>query len=113
MTMLCHNNFFLVRHRDASDVPFQVFSKETLKHDAEVQAFSCEEDLLKFTPTDTIFPENTSEGNRWCRASPMYSDGELIFFLVQYKTSGYSSSTVKTVLETYEVDEDARKLKRV
>ena len=46
------------------------------------------------------------------RASPMYSDGELIFFLVQYKESNYTSSTIKTVLETYEVDEN-RKMKRI
>jgi len=35
-----------------------------------------EEDYLKWTPLDTEFEENKREGNRWMRASPMFSDGE-------------------------------------
>lgn len=31
MTMLCHDGLLLVRHATASDVPFEEFSKETLK----------------------------------------------------------------------------------
>ena len=62
---------------------------------------------------DSNFSENTAEGNRWMRASPMYSDGELIFFLVQYKRSNYTSETIKIVLESYEVDDETRKMKRV
>lgn len=43
------------------------------------------EDYLKWTPKDTDYPENANEGNRWMRASPMFSDGELIYLLVQYR----------------------------
>lgn len=91
-----------------------MFSKETLEYDADAQAYSVadgEEDYLKFTPLDTVFPVNEEEGNRWMRASPMSTDGENIYMLVQYKRSNYSSQVVKTVLETYEVSE--RKLRRV
>ena len=60
---------------------------------------------------DTDYEENTEEGNRWHRASPMFSDGELIYLLVQYRQKNFSSPIVKTVCEVYEVSED-RKLKR-
>ena len=106
----------MIRHRDAPNVPFQLYNKETLQKDTEALAYSSvdgEEDLLKFTPMDSNFAENTAEGNRWMRASPMYSDGELIFFLVQYKRSNYTSETIKIVLESYEVDDETRKMKRV
>lgn len=46
------------------------------------------------------------------RASPMFSDGELIYFLVQYKVSSFTSAIVKTVLEVYEVNEE-RKMVRI
>ena len=111
--MLCYGDDLLVRHKGAPDVPFQVFSKETLEYDANASAYSVadgEEDYLKFTPLDAIGPDN-EEGNRWLRASPMCTDGENIYMLVQYKRSNYSSQVVKTVLETYEISE--RKLRRV
>ena len=111
--MLCHKSHFMIRHRDAPDVPFQLYNKETLEPDRESLAYSSENDLLKWTPNDSNFPENSADGNRWMRASPMYSDGELIYFLVQYKRSSYTSETIKTVLETYEVDETTRRMTRV
>ena len=70
-----------------------------------------EEDYLKWTPENTSFSSDSAEGNRWMRSSPMFSDGELIYMLVQYKETDYSSRTIKTVLETYEVND--RKMKRI
>ena len=58
-TMLIHNQLWLVRHKNAADVPFEVFDKETLvKKEGEVEfskADSEEEDYLKWTPLDTEF----------------------------------------------------------
>ena len=106
ITMLCHAGELLVRHRDVPDVPFVVFSKETLERDENAQPYGMadgEDDHLKWTPIDTEFPENDEDGNRWMRACPMFSDGENIYLLVQYKRQSYTSRVVKTVLETYEV----------
>ncbi len=53
-----------MRHKDAPDVPFQVFSKETLKPvaDEEENKFTLadgeDEDYLKWTPLDTEFAED-------------------------------------------------------
>ena len=113
MTMLCHDGLLLVRHANAPDLPFEVFSKETLKPATDQEPFGMAEgeDFLKWTPKDTEFAEDIHEGNRWMRASPMFSDGELIYLLVQYRQKGHSSPIVKTVCEIYEVSED-HKLKR-
>lgn len=111
MTMLCHDGCLLVRHSDAADVPFQVFSKETLKPSDEEQAFGMaegQERSLAWTPLDTDYEENIHEGNRWMRASPMFSDGELIYFLVHYRQKGVTSPIVKTVCEVYEVSDDRK-----
>ena len=116
MTMLCHDGLLLVRHRDAPDVPFVVWDKQTLKKSEDAEPFSLaegeNEDYLKWTPLDTEYPENLEEGNRWHRASPMFSDGELIYMLVQYRQKGFDTPIVKTVLETYEVSDD-HKMKRI
>lgn len=69
------------------------------------------EDFLKWTPLETEYEENPEEGNRWMRASPMFSDGELIYMLVHYRHKGLMSPIVKIVCEVYEVL-DNRKLKR-
>ena len=114
MTMLCHDGLLLVRHANAPDVPFQVFSKETLEQDPAQTPFGMaegEEDTLKWTAQDLNFPSDTTEGNRHMRASPMFSDGEFIYFLVQYRQTNHESAIVKTVLETYSVQN--RKLKRI
>ena len=115
-TMLIHNNLWLVRHKNAPDVPFEVFDKETLvKKEGEVEfskADSEEEDYLRWTPLDTEFEENKREGNRWMRASPMFSDGELIYMMVQYREKGFESPIVKTVCEVYSVSDD-RKMTRI
>ena len=42
------------------------------------------------------------------RASPMFSDGELIYFLVHYRQKGVTSPIVKTVCEVYEVSDDRK-----
>ncbi len=42
----------------------------------------------------------------------MYSDGEHIYFLVQYRQKSFNSPIVKTVCEVYEID-DERKMKRI
>ena len=116
MTMLCHDGLLLVRHRDAPDVPFVVWDKQTLKKSEDAEPFVLaegeNEDYLKWTPLDTEYPENLEEGNRWHRASPMFSDGELIYMLVQYRQKGFDTPIVKTVLETYEVSDD-HKMKRI
>lgn len=114
--MLCHRGELLVRHSDAPNAPFQVFSKQTLKLDEAARPYSIseveeEQDLLNWTPLETEFSEDTSEGNRWMRAAPMCSDGDNIYLLVQYKEKGFTSRVVKTVLETYSVD-SRRRLKR-
>ena len=78
--MLMHNDLWLVRHENAPDLPFEVFDKETLKKkDGEVEFSKADtepEDYLRWTPLDTQYEENKEEGNRWMRASPMFSDGE-------------------------------------
>lgn len=71
-----------------------------------------EEDYLKWTPLNTEFERNTEDGNRWMRASPMFSDGELIYMLVEYKAQGFESEIIKVVCEVYETVAD-RKLKRI
>ena len=59
--MLCHKGLLLVRHREAPDVPFVIFSKETLKPAEGEEPFRLaegEEDYLKWTPLDTQYEEN-------------------------------------------------------
>ena len=115
MTMLCHKGMLLVRHREAPDVPFVIFDKQTLKPAEGEEPFRVadgEDDYLKWTPLDTEFEENQQQGNRWHRASPMFSDGENIYMLVQYKQTNFTSPIVRTVLEVYEVSED-RQMKRI
>ena len=83
--MLCHGGQLFVRHKDAPDVPFQQFSKESMTVVENQTPFKVppgEEDYLKWTPLDTEYEENAEEGNRWHRASPMFSDGECIYMLV-------------------------------
>ena len=116
MTMLCHKDLFLVRHREAPDVPFQVFKKDTLTHDTEAKPFKSDggaRDHFRWTPTDESFPSDTINGNRWMRACPMFSDGELIYTLVQYRETSFTSPLVKVTLETYEVDDDSRRVTRI
>ena len=114
--MLCHKDFWFVRHKDSPDVPFEIYDKETLKKkDGETPFKSADseiEDYLKWTPLDTEFEENKAEGNRWMRASPMFSDGEFIYMMVQYREKDFKSPIVKTVCEVYEVSED-RTMKRI
>ena len=61
---------------------------------------------------DTDYEENTEEGNRWHRASPMFSDGECLYMLVQYRQKSFTSPIVRTVLEVYDIDSEERTLKR-
>ena len=114
--MLCHKDFWFVRHKDSPDVPFEIYDKETLKKKDGETPFKSDdseiEDYLKWTPLDTEFEENKAEGNRWMRASPMFSDGEFIYMMVQYREKDFKSPIVKTVCEVYEVSED-RTMKRI
>ena len=116
MTMVMHNDHLLVRHRDAADVVFQEFDKDTLKPIEGQQPFKVpegEDDYLKWTPLDTAYESNTQEGNRWHRASPMFSDGECIYMLVQYKETAFTTRCIKTVLEVYNIDMDNRTMTRI
>ena len=116
MTMLCHKDLLLIRHRDAPDVPFQIFKKDNLTHDAEARPFTSDggaRDHFRWTPLDERFSTDTVSGNRWMRACPMFSDGELIYTLVQYRESSFTSPLVKVVLETYELDEVSRRVTRI
>ena len=72
-----------------------------------------EEDYLKWTPLDTVYEENNQTGNRWHRASPMFSDGDSIYMLVQYRLRDFASAIVRTVLEVYECNMEDRRMKRV
>jgi len=59
--MMSHNGLLLVRHRDAPDAPFVIFDKQTLRPAESVEPFTMvegDENLLKWTPLDTQFPEN-------------------------------------------------------
>ena len=86
--MLIYNDLWLVRHKDAPDVPFEVWDKETLKkmEGDDVPQFiganDEEKSNLKWTPLDKEYEENKSEGNRWMRASPMFYDTEHIYMMV-------------------------------
>jgi len=62
------------------------------------------EKSLLWTPLNTEMAENADQGNRWCRECPLFSDGELIYTLVQYKVRDFSSRVVKTMLEIYECE---------
>ena len=87
--MLVYRDLWLVRHKDSPDVPFEVYDKETLMKKEGEDPFKSadgeEEDYLKWTPLDTAYEENKVEGNRWMRASPMFTNGELIYMMVQYR----------------------------
>ena len=72
-----------------------------------------EEDYLKWTPLDTEYEENAEEGNRWHRASPMFSDGECIYMLVQYRKKDFGSPIVKTVLEVFDIDMEHKTMTRI
>ena len=43
----------------------------------------------------------------------MFSDGECIYMLVQYRQRGHASPIVKTVLEVYEISVEERTMKRI
>lgn len=89
--------------------------KQTLKVVPDQEPFKLsagEEDYLKWTPLETEFEENSQIGNRWHRASPMCSDGECFYMLVQYKKTNFTSPIIRTVLEVYEMSEE-REIKRV
>ena len=114
--MLCHDGCLYVRHKEAKDVVFQQFDKTTLKPIPDQTPFTVpegEEDYLKWTPLDTVYEENSEEGNRWHRASPMFSDGECIYMLVQYRLKGHDTRIIKTVLEVYEIEVEDRTMKRI
>ena len=113
--MFCHQELLLVRHKGAEDKPFVAFDKETLKPVEDDEPFTyaageADVDTLKWTPMDTEYAENIDEGNRWYRYAPLFSDGELIYTLVQYRKKEFSSAVVRTVLEIYELED--RVLKR-
>ena len=88
VTMLIYKDLWLVRHKDAPDVPFEVWDKETLKKKEGddvpqfIGANDEEKSYLKWTPLDKEYEENKSEGNRWMRASPMFYDTEFIYMMV-------------------------------
>ena len=105
-----------MRYSGAQEHPFVVFDKETLKPVEGEEPFtyaegSADDETLKWTPLDTEYAENRDEGNRWYRYAPLFSDGELIYTLVQYRVKEFSSPVVRTVLEVYELEE--RVLKRI
>ena len=117
--MTVHKDWLLVRHAGAPNVPFEIFDKNSLRKSDDAQPFYLAEgeagqhgDYLKWTDKENHgYEPNAAEGNRWFRASPMYSNGEHLFMLVRYHESDYNSRVVKVVLETYEIE--GKKMKRI
>jgi len=71
MTMFCHQGQLLVRMESNPDVAFVVFDKETLKPAEGAAPYvttADSEGQLNWTPSDTQYQENTSDGNRWTRS---------------------------------------------
>ena len=65
---------------------------------------------LKWTPLDTDYATNDTEGNRWMRQSPLAFDGEFLYALVPYCRKEYDSQIIKLVVETIEMDGTTLKL---
>jgi len=61
---------------------------------------------LKWTPVDTVYESNTTEGNRWARSIPLYFDGTELHALVPYNETDCDSTMVKVVLESYTIDDN-------
>ena len=61
---------------------------------------------LKWTPLDTEYAQNETEGNRWIRQCPLFFDGTFLYTLVTYHKNNFSSAAVRFVLEKYEIKND-------
>ena len=95
------------------EAAFVAFDKETLKAIENEQPYKTAADSatsLAWTPEDTEYETNTNEGNRWSRALSFFSDGELIYTMVQYREKGKDSKVVRTSLEIYELEDHELRL---
>ena len=115
--MFCHRDLLLARYKEAENQPFVVIDKSTMTpilDETKEKPFTAAKQnrvSLAWTPLDTEYSENESEGNRWFRQAPFCSDGEYIYTMVFYRKQGFDSPIIRTMLEIYQVDEKSRELK--
>jgi hypothetical protein len=107
MTMFCHKGSLLVRCTKFKDAAFVLFDKESLKPDEGTKPYvtaADSEGQLAWTESDYSPGTNEEKGNRHTRGLSFFSDGELIYTMVQYRSSSCSSSIVRSCLEIYELN---------